>query len=133
MVQSRDRRVHGISQDGYEVVRYERAGKWFLEDGPDKRIRALRIADAAALAAEGRAHLDKPGGQAFDKRVRDLREPKPAVCVCGHRLAIHEYPMACKGGVSFPDETVACDCRRDIPYEGIDADRKLLADEVKRA
>lgn len=76
----RDRTVHGISADGYEIVRYDRAGKWYLEDGPTKRVRALRIADAAALATEGQAHLGKPGGQAFDKRVRDLQSPKPMVC-----------------------------------------------------
>lgn len=77
MTPKNDRTVHGITPDGCEIVRYDRAGKWYLEDGAGKRVRALRIADAAALAAQGRAHLDKPGGQSFDKKVRNLRASDP--------------------------------------------------------
>ncbi len=53
------------------------------------------------------------------------------VCSCGHRLAIHEFPCACRGGVSYPDEVVACGCFQLHEYQDIAADREQL--EAARA
>lgn len=51
------------------------------------------------------------------------------MCSCGHRLGIHQYPYACKGGVSYPDEMVGCDCFHYYEYEVIAQDRAALAEE----
>lgn len=67
-----DRIVHGL-YDGGEIVRYDRAGKWYLE-GPLKRRLHLVVAEAAALAASGTWYSDRSGGQAFDAKVRRLRD-----------------------------------------------------------
>lgn len=68
-----DRRIHGISTDGGEIVRYERAGKWYIEYPTGMRPRrALTVRSAASLAALGRAFLGKPGGMRFDAKVREF-------------------------------------------------------------
>jgi hypothetical protein len=67
-----DRTVHGL-YDGGEIVRYNRAGKWYLE-GPLKRRMPLLVKDAAQLAASGTWYLGRSGGQAFDAKVRRLRD-----------------------------------------------------------
>lgn len=70
-----DRRVHAWTPDGAEVVRYERAGKWYLEHPPatGKERTSLTLAGAVqhALAAHrggGRVFLRRPGGGQFDTR-----------------------------------------------------------------
>lgn len=60
------------------------------------------------------------------ERALGVSIPVPAVCDCGHRLGIHEFPLACNGAISFPDDQVRCDCARDLPFLAIMADRKLL-------
>lgn len=45
------------------------------------------------------------------------------VCSCGHRLAIHSPYVTCRGGVSYPDETVECLCSVRYDFERIMADR----------
>lgn len=69
-----DRQVHGISADGHQIVRYDRAGKWYLE-GPTATRKQITLTEAAQLAAHGTPHLDKPGGRTFDARVRALTAP----------------------------------------------------------
>lgn len=64
-----DRTVHGWSADGGEIVRYDRAGKWFLEYRDRPRTR-LDVRRAARFAREGRAFLGRPGGGRFDKAVQ---------------------------------------------------------------
>lgn len=67
-----DRRVHAVLPDGSEIVRYERAGKWWVE----KSVRRpVSLTEAVTLAVERDAvvYSGKPGGGTFDARVRKLR------------------------------------------------------------
>lgn len=66
-----DRKVHGVSPDGAEIVRYDRAGKWYLEHPISGERRKVTVAEAAALAVQGHAFLGIVGGQLFDFRVRE--------------------------------------------------------------
>lgn len=76
-----DRTVHAESKGGYRVVvRYDRAGKWYVEH-PGAMIPAMRVTlqEAAyeAVSMErngGRLFLKLPGGGRFDAAVRALRE-----------------------------------------------------------
>ncbi|WP_431798591.1 hypothetical protein [Microbacterium kunmingense] len=65
------RTVHGVAADGAEIVRYERAGKWFVEPGEGKR-RAVSLSEAAALAVAGTSYSGRSGGGRFDAAVRKL-------------------------------------------------------------
>ena len=69
-----DRRVHARLQDGSEVVRYDRAGKWWIEGSHGRR--RVSIADAALAAAHEAVefHFDLPGGKLFDAAVRDFND-----------------------------------------------------------
>lgn len=69
-----DRTVHAVCEDGREIVRYERAGKWYIEPKEGPR-RPVTCAEAASVAAEawrgdGAVWLGRPGGGAFDRIVR---------------------------------------------------------------
>ena len=72
-----DRRVHARSALD-EVVRYERAGKWFLEvahDSEPKESVRVSVREAAAealriVATGGTIYLGLPGGTVFDRIVR---------------------------------------------------------------
>ena len=73
-----DRRVHAQSGE-CQIVRYERAGKWYMEwDPPRLRpARALTVDDAALAAWRMRRetpaatiYFGVPGGQVFERRVR---------------------------------------------------------------
>lgn len=85
---TRDRTVHarfdrwdGMAvRYGTEVVRYDRAGKWYLEfirtGDPRKRVSLSDAATAAAWGAHyggGEIFFDKPGGGAFDRKVREYQ------------------------------------------------------------
>jgi len=69
-----DRTVHAWGTTG-EVVRYEKAGKWYFEPKRGKR-KKLTIAEAIAKGMWlwyhdlGTVCLDRPGGGAFDRGVR---------------------------------------------------------------
>jgi hypothetical protein len=68
-----DRTVHasGLFLD---VVRYNRAGKWYLEGKGDNQgyRRHVGIREAARFAAAGcDVHLGLPGGSTFDQLVKD--------------------------------------------------------------
>lgn len=68
-----DRRVHAVLDDGSELVRYDKAGKWFREPTTGKRVK-LDIKTAARLAAPARTvNLGLPGGSTFDALVRKIR------------------------------------------------------------
>ena len=69
-----DRRIHAELPDGSEVVRYDRAGKWFHE-GPGLR-RKITLGQAAVLACSRGAVIKPgiPGGGLFDLRVKKARE-----------------------------------------------------------
>lgn len=78
-----DRTVHArIGRD--EVVRYDRAGKWWLEQ-PHSGFRHRISFDLAvkmgvdAMASEGTVYFGRPGGSTFDRRVRAaFPAPSPA-------------------------------------------------------
>lgn len=70
-----DRIVHGWMADGSEIVRYDRAGKWYVEPAPASGRKRWQVtcADAARLAVLGKARLGRYGGSAFDRVVQRLR------------------------------------------------------------
>lgn len=67
-----DRTVYGRTQAGDEIVRYDRASKWFIET-PGTRVGRTRvpIGEAARLAVEG-VHYDGMS-QSFDREVSKVR------------------------------------------------------------
>lgn len=74
-----DRRVHctivPIGGDRIEIVRYDRASKWWYESGTQRK--PLTLAQAVEFAASRRPsviwHEGLPGGTTFDARVRKAR------------------------------------------------------------
>lgn len=75
-----DRRVH--AETGYaEVVRYNRAGAWYVEDKPNApkslvwrtRLPLGEIVEWVTEQPQNEVtyHFGLPGGLQFDKRVRD--------------------------------------------------------------
>lgn len=80
---ARDRIIHAVCEDGREVVRYQRAGKWYIEPKEGAR-RLVTIGEAVEVAAVSRlgggsVYYGQPGGSRFDSAVarevvrRDLR------------------------------------------------------------
>jgi hypothetical protein len=65
-----DRRLHGRVGHG-EIVRYDRAGKWYVE-WPGSTRYHVTLAEAVDLATgfKGAAYLGIPGGGRFDAAVR---------------------------------------------------------------
>lgn len=79
MTPANNRTVHGVADDGGEIVRYDRAGKWYVEyyggsETPDDlRVRHPLSLDAAVFLARlpgARVFFGRPGGSRFDARVR---------------------------------------------------------------
>lgn len=77
-----DRTVHAFGDSG-EVVRYERAGKWYFEVPSAVTLGAphresLTISQAAARAVwlwyhdNGSVNFGRSGGRLFDRRVREV-------------------------------------------------------------
>ena len=70
-----DRTVHAAWSEE-DLVRYDRAGKWYVEPRYEGKRRQVTLADAVkyALLVEGnpsgRVFLDRPGGGTFDARYR---------------------------------------------------------------
>ncbi|SDH54210.1 hypothetical protein [Microbacterium sp. 77mftsu3.1] len=67
-----DRVVHGYTADGHPIVRYERAGKWYVEPEGEKRQHIV-LSEAARLAAAGRHIPHQAGGKLFNARVAQVR------------------------------------------------------------
>ena len=67
-----DRTVHGYTAEGAPIVRYDRAGKWYVEPEGGKR-RPVTLTEAAKLAIAGRVLENRAGGLAFNAKVRKLR------------------------------------------------------------
>lgn len=70
------RRVHAFGDSG-EIVRYDRAGKWFFESKAKLiSYRRLTIDEAVEKAIwlwyedNGSVNFDLPGGSSFDRKVR---------------------------------------------------------------
>jgi hypothetical protein len=78
MSRNTDRRVHA-EDDSIEVVRYDRAGKWYVESKrPLIPCRAVSLDKAVHIAVDcvangGKVHLGLSGGRAFDAKMRDRR------------------------------------------------------------
>lgn len=78
-----DRTVHCtiVPHDGarIEIVRYDRAGKWWYES--DGKRRQIKLAEAVKFAADTRSaviwHEGRYGGTRFDDAVRRLRAALP--------------------------------------------------------
>lgn len=72
-----DRTVHARDTAGNELVRYDKAGRWWVEkDGARHRVATVKDAVDHALAMEragGEILLFQPGGQQFDSKVRGAR------------------------------------------------------------
>lgn len=75
-----DRRVHASHPAGEEVVRYDRAGKWYIElvppspDAGSRRQIGVKVAASEALAIlqqGGQVHFGLHGGGTFDRLVRE--------------------------------------------------------------
>ena len=74
-LQPTDRRVHASHSEGEQIVRYDRAGKWYIEfvpPSPDAPARwPVKIAEAVHRAVQlveqgGEVHLGLHGGGMFD-------------------------------------------------------------------
>lgn len=73
----RDRTVHA-RYPGMDIVRYNRAGKWYLEPtDPLAQRQRVTLADAVNQAIWARTHghgevlFGRPGGATFDRKVRE--------------------------------------------------------------
>jgi hypothetical protein len=68
-----DRTVHATAPDGGQIVRYDRAGKWYLEypTGRLRPCRQIKFAEAVKLASQigSYVYLGKPGGRRFDAAI----------------------------------------------------------------
>jgi hypothetical protein len=76
-----DRTIHAVCEDGRAIVRYDRAGRWYIEHGTKRRPVSVReAADVAVQAWRGLGvvYLGLPGGGAFDAKVRREVEAAPA-------------------------------------------------------
>lgn len=73
-----DRVAHARRADGGEIVRYDRAGKWYIEwpahEMKQRRLLTLQEAVNHGVAAENETHgclmLGRYGGQRFGALVR---------------------------------------------------------------
>lgn len=70
-----DRMIHAKLIDLIEVVRYDRAGKWYIENLETGKRKHVGVLDAAEEAARiyregGIIYFDRPGGSKFDQWAR---------------------------------------------------------------
>lgn len=69
-----DRTVHARLFDGVEIVRYDRAGKWYAEKQALLAPRQhLTLSQAVAMVLndeDAEVFHGKPGGAMFDRRVK---------------------------------------------------------------
>lgn len=66
-----DRTVHA-SNSANEIVRYDRAGKWYLEPKVDLPRAHITLAQAVTFALDPSMsiHWGKPGGGAFEAKCK---------------------------------------------------------------
>lgn len=67
-----DRRVHAVTYNGLEVVRYDRAGKWYAELPGWRQPLTFKNAVHLARGCES-VYYGLPGGSRFDAAVRKVR------------------------------------------------------------
>lgn len=72
-----DRRVHA-STDKVEVVRYDRAGRWYIEwkDGSKRQRSSITEAVQMAVDLGATHHEGVPGGGAFDRKYHAAAKRK---------------------------------------------------------
>jgi hypothetical protein len=74
---SDDRTVHACTEDGREIVRYDRSGKWYVEQFglPTRPRRHVDLGEAARLAtlSGSEVRFGLPGGSRFDAAVNSRR------------------------------------------------------------
>jgi len=64
-----DRRVHATIGINAQIVRYDRAGKWYYEEGDIRTL--LTISEAVEFVSDKRQWIPGvQGGLAFDRLVR---------------------------------------------------------------
>lgn len=68
-----DRTVHGKTASGHEIVRYDRAGKWYLEASGDRRRITLVEAVTFATNPGSTVKYYRSGGRRFDAMVRAVK------------------------------------------------------------
>lgn len=70
-----DRTVHA-ENEACEIVRYDRAGKWYIEprNGERRHVGVRQAAVSAAMARDMTIHRGRRGGAAFDRAVREVLE-----------------------------------------------------------
>lgn len=86
MTSPSDRTVHAENDD-IEVVRYDRAGKWFVETKRPRSLipaRPVTLAEAVRVALNcrdrgGAIHLRRPGGTRFDAKVRSFLDDRAEI------------------------------------------------------
>lgn len=64
-----DRRVHARTEDGREIVRYERAGKWYWENSDHRKRITFGEAVRLARLSGSMVVYGVPGGKRFDAEV----------------------------------------------------------------
>jgi hypothetical protein len=65
-----DRQILARLSDGAEVVRYQKAGKLFIEKGDDRQLVLLDAAVKVVKAdKDAEIFTGRPGGGAFDRKV----------------------------------------------------------------
>ena len=72
-----DRTVHARLSDGSDIVRYERAGKWYIEYPARSLMPRQQIGIETAVKLvkrdRGSRHFPNlPGGSAFDRKMESL-------------------------------------------------------------
>jgi hypothetical protein len=106
-----DRTVH--ARDGeLEIVRYDRAGKWFVEYKPARGRSAYQtnLAGAVGLACSPTAKVfyGKRGGKLFDKRVKQQKLVAPVVNEVGpHGYTDAQLPCSCP--LQYGPSATVCD------------------------
>lgn len=73
------RTVHASNGEGIEIVRYDRAGKWYIEAtrapvSPQPRQKvtigaAVKVAEEWIRSESGRVFLGRRGGGSFDRKM----------------------------------------------------------------
>lgn len=67
-----DRTVHASNELGWQLVRYDRAGKWYFEHHtePRQHVTLGAAVNRVTRMPDWEIYLDLPGGRLFDHRVR---------------------------------------------------------------
>jgi hypothetical protein len=91
-----DRTVHAVHADllgGTQIVRYDRAGKWYAET-PTRRFQ-ITVRQAAVLAslAGSVVHLGQPGGAAFDRQYRQIKSASPDTALTARQSHANPPPV----------------------------------------